>query len=303
MSRDEIRDEILSIEDLGEMVPFFKTLVGRGLGKWLMRILGVDEINQLNADLCHLKGPDFASAALRHPSVNVKYRIHGEENLDLIREGQFLTVSNHPFGGIDGLILVDIVGHIRPDYKVLVNSVLSHISSLEEMWVPVVPDRQASRRYVHDPSVNVKSLRGLVREFQAGYPFGIFPAGGVGHFSLRHGLPVENPWKASSLRILRRADRPIFPIMFGGRNSRLFYYMKNRISVVSDLMLPSEILNKQGETIDVYVGVPIMPDETAHLTDLRSYGEYLTHRSMSLLPRAMYQPRKGAKSLLVERND
>ena len=159
MSKDEIRNEILSLEDLGEMVPFFKTGVGKGLGRWLMRILGVNSINQINSDLCHLQGPDFASAALRHHLVDVEYRIHGEENLDLMREGQFLTVSNHPFGGIDGLILVDIVGHIRPDYKVLVNSVLSHISSLEEMWVPVVPNRQSSRRYVHDPSVNVKSLR------------------------------------------------------------------------------------------------------------------------------------------------
>lgn len=302
MSKDEIRNEILSLEDLGEMVPFFKTGVGKGLGRWLMRILGVNSINQINSDLCHLQGPDYASAALRHHLVDVEYKIHGEENLDLMRQGQFLTVSNHPFGGIDGLILVDIVGHIRPDYKVLVNSVLSHISSLEEMWVPVVPNRQSSRRYVHDPSVNVKSLRALAREFQAGYPFGLFPAGGVGHFSLRRGLPVENPWKNSSLRILRRADRPIFPIMFDGHNSWLFYYMKNHISIVSDLMLPSEILNKKGEIIDVYVGAPIMPDETAHLTDLKSYGAYLIQRSMRLLPRAMYQPQVGAKAVLVDRS-
>lgn len=301
MSRDDIRNDILSIEDLGEMVPFFRTGVGRGVGRRLMRILGINSLNRLNADLCHLSGPEYAGAALRHPLVDVTYRVHGEENLELMREGQFLTVSNHPFGGIDGLILVDIVGHIRPDYKVLVNSVLSHISSLEQMWVPVVPNRESNPRYVHDPSVNVKSLRALAREFQDGYPFGLFPAGGVGRFSLRRGLPVESPWKNSSLRILRRASRPIFPIMFDGHNSWLFYYMKNHIPVVSDLMLPREILNKKGEVIDVYVGKPILPSETEQLTDLRSYGTYLIERSMSLLPRAMYQPQVGAKAVLIDR--
>lgn len=180
MSKDEIRNEILSLEDLGEMVPFFKTGVGKGLGRWLMRILGVNSINQINSDLCHLQGPDYASAALRHPLVDVEYRIHGKENLELMREGQFLTVSNHPFGGIDGLILVDIVGHIRPDYKVLVNSVLSHISSLEEMWVPVVPNRQSSRRYVHDPSVNVKSLRAWRESFRPAIPLVSSPQAGWG---------------------------------------------------------------------------------------------------------------------------
>ena len=78
--------------------------------------------------------------------------------------------------------------------------------------------------------------------------------------------------------------------------------MKNHISVVSDLMLPSEILNKKGEIIDVYVGAPIMPDETSHLTDLKSYGAYLIQRSMRLLPRAMYQPQVGAKAVLVDRS-
>ena len=77
--------------------------------------------------------------------------------------------------------------------------------------------------------------------------------------------------------------------------------MKNHIPVVSDLMLPREILNKQGKVIDVYVGKPILPSETEQLTDLRSYGTYLIERSMSLLPRAMYQPHVGAKAVLVDR--
>lgn len=89
--------------------------------------------------------------------------------------------------------------------------------------------------------------------------------------------------------------------MFDGHNSGLFYYMKNHIPVVSDLMLPREILNKKGEVIDVYIGKPILPSETERLTDLRSYGTYLIERSMSLLPRAMYQPQVGAKAVLIDR--
>lgn len=300
MSKYE-RDKILTLEDLGDMVPFFRTKVGRAVGKAMMKIFGVDVLNAANAELSHLEGPDFAAAVLRHPSVRVSYRVHGEEQLERMREGRFLTVSNHPFGGLDGLILVDIVGHLRPDFKVLVNSVLSQVRSLESMWVPVVPNMVSNKNYVHDPKANIKSIRNLAREFNAGYPIGLFPAGGVGRFSLLEGLPIERPWKASSLRILKRAESPIFPIMFGGHNSQLFYYLKENFPPLSDMMLPREMLNKKDKTIDVYIGAPILPEETDSLTNIGDYARYVVGRSMSLLPRSMYEPQIGAKPVLYTR--
>lgn len=297
MSKYE-RDKILTLEDLGDMVPFFRTRVGRLVGRAMMKLFGVDVLNAANAELSHLEGPDFAAAVLRHPGVRVSYRLHGEEQLELMRKGRFLTVSNHPFGGLDGLILVDIVGHLRPDFKVLVNSVLSQVRSLESMWVPVVPNMVSDKHYVHDPNANFKSIRDLAREFAAGYPIGLFPAGGVGRFSLLEGLPIERPWKVSSLRILKRAESPIFPIMFGGHNSQLFYYLKENFPPLSDMMLPREMLNKRDRTIDVYVGAPILPEETDSLTNIGDYARYVVGRCMSLLPRSMYEPQIGAKPIL-----
>lgn len=293
------KEKILTIEDLGDMVPFFRNCFGRAIGKWLMQVLGVNEINNVNADLIQLRGPDFAEEVLHHSSINVSYRVYGEENLELMREGQFLTVSNHPFGGIDGLILVSLIGRLRPDYKVLVNYILSQIPSLQDMWVPVVPNMESNKKYVHDRTANFKSLRELAREFGAGYPIGLFPAGGVGRISMLNGLAIERPWKSTSLRILHRADRPIFPIMFDGRNSNLFYYLKGTFPIISDLMLPREILRKWGETIDVYVGKPILPEEWKDVSGLEDFRKFLMERALGVLPRAMYEPEINGRAVLL----
>lgn len=276
--------KVLSLDDLGDILgPFFTTRAGRALGKLLFKLIKIDEINTITSRHWSLRGADFARAILADPDVDVSYRIHGEENLELMKgDHAFITASNHPFGGIDGLILVSIVGSIRPDFKVLVNNFLSNIEPLADTWIPIQP-RRNKKNYHHEPEKNISGLRMAAKQLTQGHPMGIFPAGGIAHYDWSHCQPVEQPWQMNSVRIMKQALCPIFPVMFGGQNSRFFYAL-GRISYdLNTLRIPAEILNKIGQTINVYIGEPILPEELQALPTLRVTRSYLMERSLSLI--------------------
>ena len=276
--------KVLTLEDLGDILgPFFRTSLGRVVGRLLFRVSGVDGVNAISGRHWELRHAAFAQAVLDDPDVQVGYRIHGRENLDSMRaEKSFLTVSNHPFGGLDGLILVAIIGQIRPDFKVLVNNFLTNITPLTDTWIPIQP-RKNKKNYRHAPEKNISGLRMVAAQLAEGHPMGIFPAGGIAHYDWSKGAPKEQPWQMNSIRILKRAEQPIYPVMFGGQNSRLFYLLSRLSYNLNLLRIPAEMLNKRGRTIDVYIGEPIRPSELEALPTLEATRDYLMSRCLGLI--------------------
>ncbi|MDO5035864.1 MAG: hypothetical protein Q4D93_02775 [Porphyromonas sp.] len=275
--------DIISLEDLGELIhPFFNSRAGRRVGKWLLKSIKVDKLNALHSDYAHLEGADFTTAVLQDPRIGVQYRVHGMEHLLALKDKTFITISNHPFGGLDGLILVDIVKKLRPDFKVLVNGFLDRVTALSDSWIPVHP-RKNKAGYVHDPSKNVNGIRLLAERVLEEHPVGMFPAGGVAHYDYVHNRVKEQPWQMNNMRILRAARVPILPIMFSGQNSKRFYRLLRISYNLNLLRLPAEILNKKGQTFDVYIGAPIMPDEVAMHKTNKELRNYLMEHCFALL--------------------
>lgn len=275
---------ILSVEDLRDEVhPFFGSKIGRLTGVGLMKALRVSELNEVHSDYTHLRGTELTTAVLQDPRVNVSYTIHGGEHLKALKKmGAFFTVSNHPFGGLDGLILLDIMLREREDFMVLVNGMLNKISALSKYWIPVKPimkDRE------HDPQKNISGLRMVADRVQGGHPVGMFPAGGLPHYQKRYGQPMEIPWKLNNVRIMKRAGIPVLPIMFEGNNSRRYYRFGERWGYdTASILIPRELFNKKGEEIEVYIGAPIMPDELSHHKDLSESRDYLMRQCLGILP-------------------
>ena len=277
-------NKILVVKDLVDSVgPFFDSALGSVLGELLFKFAKVNDLNTIGSRHWHLRHAEFAKAVLADPDIGVSYRIHGEEYLERMkREETFVTVSNHPFGGIDGLILVAIIGSIRPDYKVLVNNFLSYITPLADTWIPIHP-RKNKKNYQHVPEKNISGLRMVAKQLSQGHPMGLFPAGGIAHYDWAKKKPKEQPWQMNSVRILSRAGQPIYPVMFGGENSKWFYHL-GRISYnLNVLRIPVEILNKQGQTIDVYIGEPITPEELRAIPTLKETRTYLMDRCLGLI--------------------
>lgn len=277
---------LVTVDDLGDILhPFFNKSIGKLVGKALLKALKVDELNKIHAEYCYLHGNAVTKALLSDSRINVTYTIHGKENLELMKEmGAFFTISNHPYGGIDGIILIDILGSVREDFKVLVNGFLNRITALKDYWIPVQP-RVNRKDYVHDPTKNIFGIRRVAQQVEEGHPVGMFPAGGIPHFDPILRRPIEQPWQMNNVKIMRSAKIPVFPIMFEGNNSdRYFRFGRKHGYSSASILLPSEILNKKGRSIDVFIGEPIMSNDVAKATDLKALREMLMRRSLGLLP-------------------
>ncbi|MDO5016926.1 MAG: hypothetical protein Q4E10_01010 [Porphyromonas sp.] len=280
----QLGDELLGVEELGDLLhPFFNTRVGTAVGKGMLKLLKVEDLDQIHAKCRRYTGVDVTSAILADRRVDVSYTVHGKEHLQRAKEmGAFYTVSNHPFGALDGVILIDIMGRVRDDYMVLVNGFLDRITALRDYWIPVVPEM---RNRVHHPEQNVMGLKRVAERVIGGHPVGLFPAGGLPHLDDVYGVPLELPWKLSMVRILQRTSIPILPVMFEGNNSRRYYRFGERRGYnTAAILIPKEMLSKRGQNIDVYVGKPIMPDELEPYDTPRSLRRFLMHRSLGLLP-------------------
>ena len=142
---------------------------GRCASFCLMRILGLHRLNEIHRKVDGKKGPAFSEGALRELNITLDIP---EEQLNLIPQtGGFITVSNHHFGAIDGLILSQVFGSRRPDYKILTNFFLSIIPGLKETFLPV-------NNFGGAPTArSINGLRMTLEHIGQERPLGLFPAG------------------------------------------------------------------------------------------------------------------------------
>lgn len=274
-SKYEIKPDILNYDDLRKMIP---ALDGHPkLTAWFMKLLWLDRCNRHHAAVCDTPGPEVARRLLRE-QWDVKVEVEGKDVLDNLPEGAFITVSNHPFGAIDGIILIDLIGSRRPKFKVMVNMLLNYISSMRPNFIAVDP--MAS----DDPkkrAVSVAGIRAVLTQLKNGEPIGFFPAGAMSKTTLRRGLQ-DREWQDSVLQIIFKAKVPVIPIFFHGRNSRLCNIMGHVCWPLRSLMIPREMIRKSGTAVKVSVGQPISVEEQKQFKTPRELGDFLREKTYAL---------------------
>ncbi len=112
-----MKESVIDIDDLKEISPFFRTTFGKWIGKIAIKLSGVGRVNRVHRNSCHLRGAAFTSALLKDPEIDLQYKLHHAERLDNLPEGAFITVSNHPIGSLDGIMLIDIIASRRRTLK------------------------------------------------------------------------------------------------------------------------------------------------------------------------------------------
>ena len=128
---------LIALDELERTVPVFRGPLGNALAQGLMNMLAMDKVNMLYDRNEDKTGPDFTSAVL--DDIGVRYELLHPEVLEQIPEGPFITISNHPYGSLDGVMLIDIFARIRPDFKVMVNGFLGRIRTLKANFICVTP--------------------------------------------------------------------------------------------------------------------------------------------------------------------
>lgn len=241
----------------------------------LMKLLKIDEINKLYSRYGNLKGIDFVAAVLQ--DLEIKYEVDEKSLANIPKEGPFIVIANHPYGGIDGLILIHMICAVRPDFKVMANFLLQKIKTIEDHFIPVNP--------FENLSVNQSSLKGLkltLEYLQRGIPVGIFPAGEVSSFQADSKQITDTEWKPVIGKIIAKAKVPVVPVYFSGTNSKIFNLLGMIHPAFRTIKLPSELFNKKGNTVKIRIGKPITQKTLSQFSDSDQLLRYLRAKTYAL---------------------
>ena len=235
-----IKRTVLDYDDIRQMVPWFD---GKPrLVSFLSRMLAIDKVNWIHDHNCDTPGVPFVQGLLNDLDITIKVR--GQEVLDNLPQGAFITVSNHPFGALDGIMLIKLIGEHRDDFKVMVNMILNYISAMRPNFIAV--DALQS----DDPAKRAVSMRGIAQAMthvREGHPLGFFPAGAVSKFT--HDLHIEDrQWQPSVIRLIQKLKVPVIPIYFHGHNSITFTILGMIDWRLRTLKLPSEVFRLKQQT-------------------------------------------------------
>ncbi|MBT7704452.1 MAG: lysophospholipid acyltransferase family protein [Polaribacter sp.] len=275
---------LVTSKEISKVIGIHKLgFLGTFIGWVVLRVLRISKLNKIYNQNKHKKDLDFLNAVLK--DCQVEFEIPEEDLKRIPKEGAFITISNHPLGGIDGVLLLKLLTEKRADYKIIANFLLHKIAPLQSYVMPVNPFENRK-----DAKSSVPGIKAALHHIKSGHPLGIFPAGEVS--TRKEGkLKVDKPWEAGAVRFIKKANVPILPIYFHARNSRFFYFLSKISDTFRTAKLPSEILSQKNRVIKVRIGKPITTKDQDAFSDLTAFSEFIRKKTY-LLANPFYEKMK-----------
>lgn len=237
--------QVITPEQAAELSPVFQGKRGRLLFKLALKATGIDHVNQTHDRVSNAgtaPGPDFAKGIL--DDIGVDFRIGNAERLSSLPEGAFITISNHIYGHIDGIALVDVLGHVRPKTKVMVNELLMWIKGLAPSFISVNP---TLKQRTGATATSVNGVKSALLQLKEGEPLALFPSGAVADLKPREGWTLsEREWQDAAVKLIRKARVPVVPIRFFDHNSAFYYSLGLLDYRIRFVRLFHEMYNKRG---------------------------------------------------------
>ncbi|MGC1495860.1 MAG: lysophospholipid acyltransferase family protein [Sulfitobacter sp.] len=222
-------------------------------------------------------GQPFWRAALDTMGINLTTP---QSQLDRIpKEGPVVVVANHPHGMVDGMIFADLIGRVRPDYRILTRSLLTSIDEVAGSYMIPVP-------FPHDPDAQRKGVEMRAKamaHLKAGGVVALFPSGVVATSETWFGPAVEEEWNVFTAKMIRRSGATVVPMKFPGQNSRA-YQIANKLSpMLRQGLLLHEIVHSCNKPQGPIVGHPIAQEEIdKHADDPRGFMAWLRAHTLAL---------------------
>lgn len=242
------------------------------LVRWLRRTVCEREINYILENFSHQPPREFIQSCFR--TWGVTYSITGLERLD--PSGRYLFAANHPFGGMDGMMLADELAGYFGDARVVVNDLLMHLDPLRPLWIPVNKHGHQSADYA----------RRFDEAFYGDLPILTFPAGLCSR--RRRGVVADGEWKTNFVKRANQSQRRIVPVFVEGRLSNFFYRLsslRRALGVKFNaemIYLPREMFSQKGRHFRMVVGEPILPADLQRVGTLRQQADYVREKAYFL---------------------
>ena len=227
--------------------PKLNKWIPKSLVRWLSRTVHEEEINHVLET--YDTGDPFAFLRGFFSYVGVTYETVGLDKLD--RNGRYIFASNHPFGGMDGMMLAERIGMYFGDVRVIVNDILMYLDPLRGIFVPVNKHGRQKGDYAN----------AFNETFEGNAPVLTFPAGLCSRCIGGEVQDIE--WRPNFIKRAGQTGRPIVPVYVEGRLSKRFYRLANwrkRLGVKSNiemLYLPDEMFRQRDRHFRLIFGEPI----------------------------------------------
>jgi putative hemolysin len=276
--------------------------LGTFSGWILMKVLKISTLNKFYDKNKHLEDVAFLNAIL--DDLEIKFEIPEEDFKRLPKEGAYITISNHPLGGIDGVLLLKLMLEREPNFKIIANFLLHRIVPLKKYIMPVNPFENHK-----DAKSSVIGIKETLIHLKDGKPLGMFPAGEVSTYKDGK-LVVDKPWEVGAIKVIRKAQVPVVPIYFHAKNSQLFYFLSKIGDTLRTAKLPSEVFSQKDRVIKVRIGKPISVNEQNEYETIEEYSNFLRKKTYMLskafvkdkpfLPTPKIKlPKKGPKTIVT----
>ena len=270
-----VRPDVINAEDVMKAVPALAS--HPKLVDWLLRFIAMDKVNFVHGKFCDQLGVDFAKALAEQ---EYKWNIT-TDNYDVLKKfptGPFITVSNHPIGSYDGIILLYLVGLMRRDYKVMVNLILNNLQAMRPGFIAVDPQKS------DDPEkrkITMHGMREAIKHVKDGHPLGFFPAGAISNVDWKLNIS-DRPWQEVIIRLIRQLQVPVIPIYFHCKNSTFCNILGKIDWRLRTMRLPRELFSSYNKNIRVSFGEPISVEEQNKFATLQELGDFLRKKTYEL---------------------
>lgn len=241
----------------------------------LMKLFRIQRLNKIYEKFSHYNGLEFIDACLDELQINYEVPVNDFKNIPA--KGPVVFIANHPYGGLDGLLLIRLVAGIRPDLKVMANYVLKNVKPIADFILPVDPyERSDSSRN------SFSGIKSSLEVLANGGSLAVFPAGEVSAFHTNSRRITDKSWNPMIGKLIAKSGARVVPIYFSGSNSLLFNLLGLIHPRLRTARLPSEILNKRKFSLRIRIGKPISADDIADFSDNTRLMRYLRAKTYAL---------------------
>ena len=266
---------IVSAKEVAKVMNLDKLgFIGTSMGWVVLKTTKLSVINKEYDKRKNLPASQFIDSILK--LFEIDFELPEEDLKRIPKNGAFITISNHPLGGIDGMILMKLLLSQRKDFKVMANFLLQRIEPLQPYIMPVNPFEEHK-----EAKSSMKGIKDAILHLQEGKPLGIFPAGEVSTYRDER-MIVDRPWDPGAMKLIQKASVPVIPIYFHAKNSTFFY----RLASISDLLrtakLPSEMLSQKKRKIKVRIGNPVSPENIQEIDSTEALTAFLRRKTYML---------------------
>lgn len=222
-------------------------------------------------------GQAFWPATMKVMGIDIQTPV--EQYANIPETGPVVVVANHPHGLVDGMILADMIGRRRNDYRILTRALLTGIDESAASYMIPVP-------FPHEPEAQKKMIEMRTKamdHLSKGGLVALFPSGVVAASDTMWGPAIEAEWNVFTAKMIRRSGATVVPLKFRGANSR-WYQIANRISAtLRQGLLIHEVVHSFDKPQAPIIGEPVSPEECAERSeDPRSFMAWLRDRTLSL---------------------